>query len=122
MTTTTPVTALDVKAKLLRGLADRSRLRVLEALRDGPRCVSDVVVTTGLSQPNVSSHLACLWDCGLVDRDQEGRFVYYRIADPRVDALLIAVEELLITVGDGIYVCRRYGDGSADQSAAARQS
>jgi len=39
--------------------ADPSRLAVLEALRDGRRCVSDLVRLTGLTQPNVSAHLAC---------------------------------------------------------------
>jgi DNA-binding transcriptional ArsR family regulator len=97
-----------VKAKLFRGLADTSRLRVLEALRVGPRCVSEVVAATGLSQPNVSGHLACLWDCGLVEREQRGRFVYYRIADPRVEALLSAADDLLVTIGANVYVCTRY--------------
>ncbi|MBI2544891.1 MAG: winged helix-turn-helix transcriptional regulator [Candidatus Rokubacteria bacterium] len=63
---------LPLQAKLFRGLADPSRLAVLEALRDGPRCVSEVVAATGLSQPNASAHLACLEDCGLVIRDRRG--------------------------------------------------
>ena len=100
--------AAEVKAKLFRGLADPSRLAVLEALRAGPACVSDVVATTGLSQPSVSMHLACLWDCGLVERERQGRFVQYRIADPRVALLLDAGDELLMRVGDQVYVCTRY--------------
>lgn len=57
---------LALKAKLFRGFADPSRLAVLEALKDGARCVSEVVGITGLSQPNVSAHLSCLEDCGLL--------------------------------------------------------
>ncbi len=108
--------AVAVKAKLFRGLADPSRLAVLEALRGGAVCVSDVVAATGLSQPSVSMHLACLWDCGLVDRERRGRFVHYRIADPRVDALLDAGDGLLVQVGDQVYVCTRYGaaEGQSD--------
>lgn len=101
-------TAVAVKAKLFRGLSDSSRLRVLEALRGGPRSVSEVVAATGLTQPNVSGHLSCLWDCGLVDREQQGRFVHYRIADPRVETLLTLSDELLITHGDNVYICTRY--------------
>lgn len=104
---------VEVKAKLFRGLADPSRLRVLESLRDGPRCVSDVVEATGLSQPNASSHLTCLWDCGLVDREQRGRFVFYRIADPRVARLLAVASDLLVTVGDQVFVCTRYEGSEA---------
>ena len=105
--------AAEVKAKLFRGLADPSRLAVLEALREGPACVSDVVAATGLSQPSVSMHLACLWDCGLVERDRRGRFVHYRIADIRVRTLLEAGEGLLTRVGDQVYVCTRYPNTSA---------
>lgn len=100
--------AAEVKAKLFRGLADPSRLTVLEALRGGPRCVSEVVETTGLPQPTVSMHLSCLWDCGLVERERRGRFVYYAVVDPRVTALLGAGDDLLVRVGDRVFVCTRY--------------
>ena len=59
---------LSVKAKLFNGFADPSRLSILEALRSGPLTVTDIVTTTGLSQSNVSNHLSCLRDCGLVSK------------------------------------------------------
>lgn len=101
--------SLTLKAKLFRGLADSSRLAILEALRSGPTSVGDVVAATGLSQPNVSSHLACLADCGLVARSQQGRQVFYALSDPRVDGLLRQAEELVAEVARGIYECTRYG-------------
>src|SRR5687767_6883712 len=52
----------EARAVLLHGLADRSRLSLVEALARGARRVSDLVEETGLSQSNVSRHLACLWD------------------------------------------------------------
>jgi DNA-binding transcriptional ArsR family regulator len=100
--------ATSLKAKLFRGLADASRLTVLEALREGPRSVSDVVERTGLSQPTVSMHLTCLWECGLIERERQGRFVYYRVEDPRVVVLLEAGDGLLVRVGDQVHVCTRY--------------
>lgn len=105
--TTAPVDRA-LKAKLFRGLADPSRLAVLEALRDGPRCVSEVVAATGLSQPNASTHLGCLVDCGLVARERRGRFVYYGIADKRVVKVLEEAEGVLQGVGAHIYRCTRY--------------
>lgn len=53
-------------------------------------------------------HLSCLWDCGLVERERRGRFVYYSVADARVLAMLRASEDLLIHVGDQVFVCSRY--------------
>lgn len=97
-----------LKAKLFRGLADPSRLAVLDALRDGPRCVSEVVAATGLSQPNASAHLACLGECGLVSRERRGKFVYYAIADKRVIEVLEEAERILQEVGTHIYQCTRY--------------
>lgn len=100
--------ATSLKAKLFRGLADPSRLTVLEVLRGGPRSVSEVVEQTGLTQPTVSMHLTCLWECGLIERERRGRFVYYRVEDARVVALLDAGDGLLMRVGDRVYVCTRY--------------
>ena len=95
----------DLKARLFRGFADPTRLAILEALRDGPHCVGDIVDATGASQPNISNHLACLKDCGLVTSERRGRHVYYRASDPRVDALLSLAEELLTDVARGVAAC-----------------
>lgn len=100
--------AVDLKAKLFRGLADPSRLSILEALRAAPQTVSEVVAATGLSQSNVSNHLACLRDCGLVAREQEGRYVRYELSDPRVATLLRLAEEVLADVAKGVYECTRF--------------
>jgi DNA-binding transcriptional ArsR family regulator len=99
-----------LKAKMFRGFADSSRLSVLEALRDGPRCVSDIVKATGLSQPNVSSHLACLEECGLVNRERRGRYIYYEMAHKQVALILEQAETILGEVGRQIYACTRYGE------------
>lgn len=98
----------DLKPKLFRGLADPSRLRVLEGLSDGTRCVGDLVKSTGLTQSNLSMHLACLRDCGLVRSRRSGRFVYYELADPGVVQLLQAAERLLARVSKHIEACARY--------------
>lgn len=99
---------LTVKAKLFRGLADPSRLAILESLRGGPRAVSEVVEATGLSQSNTSNHLSCLRDCGLVRRETRGRSAIYELSDPRVDELLGVAEGLLADVARGVYECTRY--------------
>ena len=109
-----------LKAKLFRGLADPSRLAVLEALRYDPRCVSEVVAATGLSQPNASAHLACLGECGLVSRERRGKFVYYGIADKRVVKILEEAEGILGEVGAHIYRCTRYEPRAPGRRRRAR--
>lgn len=88
-------TPLEVKARLFRALGDPSRLAVFEALRDGPKCVSDLVAKTGLSQPNVSGHLAFLRDSGIVAPERRGRFVYYSFGSRDIETILVGVESFL---------------------------
>jgi DNA-binding transcriptional ArsR family regulator len=100
--------AVELKAKFFRGFSDPSRLSILEALHIGPLTVTEIVRATGLSQSNVSNHLGCLHDCGLVAREQRGRYVTYRLSDERVSRLLHLADELLADVAQGVYECTRY--------------
>jgi DNA-binding transcriptional ArsR family regulator len=108
MFTLARTSATDIKAKLFRGFSDPTRLAILETLRGGSRTVGEVVDATGLSQSNVSNHLACLKDCGLVISEKQGRYVHYQLSDPRVDAILSLSEEILNEVARGVYECTRY--------------
>jgi DNA-binding transcriptional ArsR family regulator len=82
----------------------------VEALRSGARSVTEIVEITGLAQSNASNHLGCLLDCGLVEREQRGRFAFYRLADERIGTLLECGDALLSDVAPGVYVCPRYGE------------
>ena len=102
----------ELRATLFHGFSDPNRLRIIEALGDGERRVSDVVSATGLVQSTVSTHLACLWDCGLVARDRRGREVFYRLTEGVAD-VLSAADRVLAEAGDTVGACPRYGSGRA---------
>lgn len=108
MLLTADATRLALEAKLFRGFGDASRLAILDALRKGPLTVSEIVETTALSQSNVSNHLGCLRDCGLVVGEQAGRYVTYHLSDDRAGELLGLAESLLADVARGVYECTRY--------------
>ena len=95
-------------AKLFRGFGDPTRLAIIRSLADEDKRVTDLVGELRMSQANVSGHLACLKDCGLVSDRPEGRQVYYRVASPEVFALLSAAEQLLAVNGHRIELCPRY--------------
>src|SRR5258708_25787214 len=97
-----------LKAKLFRGLADLSRLCLLEALRDGPLTVTALIERTGLTQSNVSNHLACLRDCGLVIASRQQRYTLYQLSDERVAMLLSIAEALLAETAQGVDACPHY--------------
>ncbi len=113
------IQAVDLKAKLFRGLGDPVRLAILQALAVGPCTVGELVATTGRSQSNVSNHLGCLRDCGLVVGEQQGRYVLYQVSDPRVVVLLSLADELLAEVARGIYECTRYPAGPPEHDNGA---
>ncbi len=103
-----PSEAFGLQAKLFRGLSDHSRLAILEMLRHGPAAVGHIAEHTGLAQSNASNHLRCLSECGLVISEQEGRFVYYRLSDHRIDTLLLLADDLLASKARNLYACTNY--------------
>lgn len=64
-----------------KGLADLSRLRILNLLLYGELCGCDIQYVLGLSQANVSRHLTYLKHAGLAADRREGYRVFYRLAD-----------------------------------------
>ena len=89
------------------------RLAILQVLTGGERRVTDLVAELGTSQPNVSGHLACLKECGLVVDRPQGRAVYYSIATADLFDVLRSAETLLASVGHRIELCGNFqpGDG-----------
>ena len=75
---------IDLIADRFRALSEPARLLILNALRGGPRTVTDLVHETHLGQANVSKHLSVLRGVGLVVRRRSGAFVHYTIPDARL--------------------------------------
>jgi DNA-binding transcriptional ArsR family regulator len=78
---------LELIAGRFKALSEPPRLRILGALREGPRTVTELVDETGLGQTNVSKHLALLRNAGLVVRHRSGSFIHYAIGDQRLYTL-----------------------------------
>ena len=68
--------------RTFKGLADQTRLRILNLLMHGELCVCDLQYVLQSSQPNVSRHLTYLKNSGLVLDRREGARIYYRLAQP----------------------------------------
>jgi ArsR family transcriptional regulator, cadmium/lead-responsive transcriptional repressor len=101
----------EITAKFFHGLSDLTRLAIVELLLDeGEQNVSQLVARLGQPQSRVSNHLACLRWCGYVDSRREGKFVYYRVADPRVRQLLALAREVIGDHAEAILSCTRIPD------------
>src|ERR1019366_10315030 len=68
--------------QLFKGLADQTRLRILNLLIHGELCVCEIQYVLESSQPNVSRHLIYLKNSGLVLDRREGARMYYQLAQP----------------------------------------
>ena len=73
-----------LQVEVLKTIANVRRLEIIHLLADGPREVSRLAEEMGISQPNVSQHLAVMRAGGVVEADREGREVRYRLSDPEI--------------------------------------
>lgn len=76
--------ALRQVAARFKVLSDPMRLSIIRVLEEGEMSVTGITEAVGSTQPNVSKHLRCLQDAGLLERRQEGNTVYYSIGDETV--------------------------------------
>lgn len=88
---------VELRAAALKALGQPTRLRILDLLRDGERCVCEIYPAIDEEQSNVSRHLAVLKGAGLVASRKEGLNVHYRVKDPRLFDLLDTVDAVLHT-------------------------
>lgn len=83
-------------ANVCKGLGDAKRLMILNALRDGPRSVSDICTELDLRQVNASQHLAILREKGLVTSRKEGQWVYYELSSPKILMAMDLLREVMV--------------------------
>ncbi|PQZ93883.1 transcriptional regulator [Arthrobacter sp. MYb227] len=96
----TIATRLDVMNRLGRAMADATRSRILISLLEGPSYPAELSRDLELSRSNVSNHLACLRDCGIVVAEVEGRKTRYEISDPHLGRALNALIDVTLAVDE----------------------
>ena len=76
-----PTEVVQQVAEYFSVLSEPMRLRLLNLLRDGEKCVQDLVEATQTSQANVSKHLKVMLQAGILTRRSEGTSAYYSVSD-----------------------------------------
>jgi len=99
----------DALARYFRVLGDPTRLRILEALLERDRTVSELVGLIGAPQSRVSNHLACLKWCRFVESERQGREVTYRLIDSGLRGLLHLGGRLAVQEAGHLASCHRIG-------------
>ena len=84
---------------VFKALADPTRLKILECIKDGEKCICEVIPYTGKSQPNVSQHLKVLKIAGLIDERREGTRILLKASNKKIFDVIDSVKKLkMITV------------------------
>ncbi|HEX4400154.1 MAG TPA: metalloregulator ArsR/SmtB family transcription factor [Galbitalea sp.] len=96
----TVTSRLDVMNRLGRAMADPTRSRILMTLLEGPSYPAQLADALGLTRQNVSNHLTCLRDCGIVVAEPEGRQTRYEISDPHLTRALGDLVNVVLAVDE----------------------
>ncbi|MGQ9653903.1 MAG: ArsR/SmtB family transcription factor [Thermodesulfobacteriota bacterium] len=83
------------KAAILKALAQPTRLRILDMLKAGERCVCEMYPELGQEQPNISKHLGLMKQAGILESRKEGLRVIYWIKNPEALEILRHAEAIL---------------------------
>lgn len=98
---------MDIKLKFIRGFADKTRIQILECIKEQEKTVSQIVQELNGNQSNISQHLSCLKGCGLIIGRQEGKFVYYSLRNEQVKQLLQMFDNVLSQIHQEVSDCEK---------------
>ena len=101
---------IDTKMKFLHGFSHKTRVQILEIIKEEEKSVSQIVEDLEGNQSNISQHLACLKGCGLIVGRQDGKYVYYRVRNQLVRDLLTMFDVVLEDVENNIACCEHHID------------
>jgi len=96
-------------ARFFRVLGDPTRLHILELLDGRDLTVSELVAAVGQPQPRVSTHLACLRQCGFVTTERRGKEIVYSLALRGLDRIAAKADAVLEPIAGRLATCTRIG-------------
>jgi len=89
--------AIQLKAEVLKALAQPTRLKILEILRNGERCICEIVPAINGEQSNISRHISTMQKSHLISTRKDGVKVMVKVRDPRIFEILDSVGLFLKT-------------------------
>jgi len=86
---------LEMKAEVLKALAQPTRLKILELLRNGERCICEIVPAINGEQSNISRHISLMQKSHLVTTRKDGVKVMVKVKDPKIFEILDSIGTVL---------------------------
>ena len=90
------MTIYNMQAGISKTLANPIRLAILHSLREGERSVNELTDILGISQSNLSQHLAIMRQAGILQTRKQGTSIYYSVTDPQINQACDMVREVLL--------------------------
>lgn len=89
--------AIYLKSEVLKALAQPTRLKILELLRNGERCICEIIPAINGEQSNISRHISVMQKSHLIATRKDGVKVMVKVRDPRIFEILDTVGLFLKT-------------------------
>ena len=86
---------LRTKAEIFKALAHPTRLWIVEQLREGDRCVSELVENIDFDFSTISKHLSVLKNAGIVDSNKVGKKIFYSLKVPCIMKFIGCIEQVI---------------------------
>jgi len=86
---------IQLKAEVLKALAQPTRLKILDCLRNGERCICEIIPAVNGEQSNVSRHISLMQKSHLVTTRKDGVKVMVKVSDPKIFDILDRVSAIL---------------------------
>ncbi len=86
---------LELKAEVLKALAQPTRLKILELLRHGEKCICEIVPAINGEQSNISRHISLMQKSHLVTTRKDGVKVMVKVRDPKIFDILDSITTIL---------------------------
>jgi len=83
-----------IEVEVFKALADPTRLKILECIKDSERCICEIIPYTGKSQPNVSQHLKVMKHAGIIDERKDGTKIMIKASNKEIFDIINQVKRL----------------------------
>jgi len=82
------------EVEIFKALADPTRLKILECVQNGEKCICEIIPYTGKSQPNVSQHLKVMKHAGIIDERKDGTRIMIKASNKEIYSIIDQVKRL----------------------------
>ena len=82
------------EVEVFKAIADPTRLKILECIKKGEKCICEIIPYTGKSQPNVSQHLKVMKHANIIKERKDGTRIMIKVSDNKIFKIIEQVKKL----------------------------